>query len=109
MTLESDLTFEIAIVPGVYTCTAHKARFLTARRTGILVEPGQRVELPPVKLAAGDVNGDGAVEVGDASLVAANFGIAKATTADVNRDGAVNVFDLVLVSSNFGMRGVQPW
>lgn len=109
VTLESDLTFEIAAVPGVYTCIAHKPRFLDARRDGILVEPGQRVQLPRVKLTAGDVNGDGAVEVGDASLVAANFGSVAPIESDLNGDGVVNVLDLILVSGNFGIKGIQPW
>ncbi|MDE0042963.1 MAG: dockerin type I domain-containing protein, partial [Candidatus Poribacteria bacterium] len=44
-----------------------------------------------------DVNGDGAVNILDLTLVAQGFGTNK-TDADVNGDGVVNVFDLVFVA-----------
>ncbi|MDE0042284.1 MAG: leucine-rich repeat domain-containing protein [Candidatus Poribacteria bacterium] len=47
-----------------------------------------------------DVNGDGAVNILDLTLVAQEFGTNK-TDADVNGDGVVNVFDLIFVANQF--------
>jgi hypothetical protein len=60
-------------------------------------------------LTAGDANGDGAVDIADATLVAGNFGSADTGKADLNEDGLVNILDLVLVNANFGKQGIQDW
>ena len=53
-----------------------------------------------------DVNEDGAINIQDVILVAANLGSPIDRNAehnpDVNRDGAIDVLDLVRVSNNFG-------
>jgi hypothetical protein len=53
----------------------------------------------------GDANGDGAVNVSDLSLLAANYGTASGATwgmGDFTGDGAVNVSDLSLLAANYG-------
>jgi hypothetical protein len=53
----------------------------------------------------GDANGDGAVDVGDLGILAANYGkISGATWAmgDFNGDGAVDVGDLGILAANYG-------
>ena len=47
-----------------------------------------------------DVNGDGAVNILDLTIVAQGFG-ADSLKGDVNGDGVVNVFDLVFVANQF--------
>ena len=47
-----------------------------------------------------DVNGDGAVNILDLTLVAQAFG-KDGLQGDVNGDGVVNVFDLVFVANQF--------
>ncbi len=54
-----------------------------------------------VQPIAGDVNGDGQVDIFDLALVASAFGSSD-PDADLNKDGLVNIFDLVLVGLNFG-------
>jgi hypothetical protein len=54
---------------------------------------------------SGDANGDGAVNVSDLSLLAANYGVTSGATwamGDFTGDGAVNVSDLSLLAANYG-------
>lgn len=49
----------------------------------------------------GDVNGNGAIEVGDVLLVLSEFGCTSQCTADVDGDGQVTVSDILTLLSNF--------
>jgi hypothetical protein len=54
----------------------------------------------------GDANLDGAVNVSDLSLLAANYGVTIGATwamGDFNKDGAVSVSDLSLLAANYGV------
>jgi hypothetical protein len=60
-----------------------------------------------VNPGAGDLNGDGEVNIDDLFLVTSNFGKTTPdggfdTRADENSDGMVNIDDLTVVTSNFG-------
>lgn len=60
--------------------------------------------------AAGDLNGDGVVNISDLMIVTANFGRTSGdadldSRADANNDGAVNNSDLIIVISNFAREG----
>jgi hypothetical protein len=52
----------------------------------------------------GDANGDGAVDVGDLGILAANYGGTEKTWAegDFNGDGLVDVGDLGILAANYG-------
>lgn len=53
---------------------------------------------------AGDVNGDGIVNILDASVIAGNYlqAVPPNTGGDLNGDGVVNLSDLVIVGANYG-------
>ena len=55
-----------------------------------------------------DINGDGAVNIVDLTLVASNFGKSGENAADVNSDGVVNIVDLTLVAAAFGWTYSAP-
>ena len=65
--------------------------------------PNGTVVTPPTS-KPGDVNGDGAVNIKDATLVSLNWGKTGVTAAqgDLNGDGTVNIKDATLVSLNWG-------
>jgi hypothetical protein len=55
-------------------------------------------------LTPGDANGDGAVDVGDLGILAANYGASgkKWAQGDFNGDGLVDVGDLGILAANYG-------
>ena len=53
-------------------------------------------------VCTGDVNGDGAVTVGDLLAILAEFGCTEGCTTDVNEDGLVTVADLLELLSVYG-------
>lgn len=78
-----------------------------------LTEP---TTLEPVTLLAGDINGDDAIDVLDATAIGIAFGQQSASeppgpylATDLNRDGIVNVFDLILMAGNYGAEGEIAW
>ena len=59
---------------------------------------------PPPSLKPGDVNGDGAINIFDASILSAHWlqsGQSR-SNGDLNGDGVVNIFDAAIVSTNWG-------
>jgi hypothetical protein len=96
---------------GSYTVTASAAGYLS-NSTTVTVTSGQVVALPATTLKGGSVNGDNVIDIGDATLVAANFGLSVPpadSRADINGDGTVNVQDLAILGSNYGLTGNQGW
>jgi hypothetical protein len=56
-------------------------------------------------LMSGDANGDGAVDVGDLGILAANYGATSGASwgqGDFNGDGAVDVGDLGILAAHYG-------
>lgn len=51
---------------------------------------------------AGDVNGDGKIDMGDYNLVFENIGSSN-SKYDINKDGKVNVADLTYINENIGL------
>lgn len=59
-----------------------------------------------VELTPGDLNGDGAVNLNDLSILSSNWGREPATAAqgDLNGDGKINLNDLSILSSNWSKK-----
>jgi hypothetical protein len=54
----------------------------------------------------GDINGDGAVDLGDLGILLSNYGITQGALpeqGDLNGDGAVNLSDLGMLLANYGL------
>ncbi len=82
------------------TVTASHPGYLTARwpLTGAAA-PVRNLE--PTMLRAGDITGDGTVDILDIAYIGARFG-SDDPLADLNGDGVVDILDLVLAAGNFG-------
>jgi len=102
--------FQIVDVPaGIYTFRANADGYLEAVCENLAVV-APLTTLMPIELVAGDVNGDGVIDVIDAVAIGAAFGDpASNPAADLNDDGAVNVLDLILMSVNFGAEAPTVW
>jgi hypothetical protein len=111
VTTDSSGNFLLDLKTGTYTVVAQAVGYLSAS-TSINVTSGQTLVLPNVTLKGGSANGDNVVDISDATLVAANFGLTVPPAdprADVNDDGIVNVQDLAILGGNYGLSGDQPW
>jgi hypothetical protein len=94
---------------GYYTLSASAPGYLTAESSGpIKLTVGDEIELAPITLLGGDVNGDNLIDIRDLSYVAYHLG-GLDVQSDINGDGEVDILDLTLVSGNFGTAGPIPW
>ncbi len=91
-----------------YSVTVSQDRYLDvhlALDKVITLSNGQFI-LPDLYLYAGDVTNTNEVDIGDAALVGAQYGLTGAAISlegDANFDGRVNIQDLALVGGNFRM------
>ncbi len=98
----------IGVNKGTSTLNIHKA----SAKTETLEEYpliGSGVDIIVTNYLAGDVNGDGVVDIHDLTLFAAAFGTNKEDAnydarCDFNDDGKVDGIDLIILSYNFGER-----
>jgi hypothetical protein len=101
----------IELREGPYQVNADASRYLPSCTT-ITLTSGQTATLPNTKLKGGDANDDGSINIGDAALVAGNFGLIVPPAdvrADINNDTRVNIQDLAILGGNFGLSGCQTW
>jgi len=91
---------------GTYSLTASQPGFLSATCTGV-VHNNEPTVLAGVTLLAGDLDGDGLINVADATAIGLAIGGGPGAVADLNVDGEVNVLDLILLAVNFGQSAVD--
>ena len=108
VTTSSDGTYTVQNVPqGQHGIRAEKVGYLSAEGDLSIVGDSETKTLATVTLLAGDLNGDGTINLFDLVLISTTFG--KQDTAslrsDLNGDGTVNLFDLVLVGNNLYQSG----
>ncbi|MEW5957222.1 MAG: dockerin type I domain-containing protein [Chloroflexota bacterium] len=93
-----------------YTVTADSPGFLAATCTGVVHTTTALTTLADVTLLAGDIDGNGSIDITDAVAIGAVFGSADPQAADLNLDGVVDILDLILMAANFGQTSVaNPW
>jgi hypothetical protein len=69
---------------------------------------------PATRLAGGDANNDGLIDIGDLACIGGSFSEAPAPcgatgSSDINGDGEVNILDLVLAGGNYGLKSPGDW
>jgi len=92
------------IPPGRISFRARRPGFLGVEEIFEL-KPGEFADLGTLTLYAGDLNGDGRIDVRDLRDVASTLNTEvwpAGTGADLNGDGRVDIFDLVRVGRSFG-------
>lgn len=68
------------------------------------------LSLPPLRLLAGDVNADDAVDTADLEAIGAAFDASGSGLAtDLNGDGVVNLQDLALAAGNYGLTPAEAY
>ncbi len=101
--------FSFTDVPlGVYMLEASAPGHLTVNIVVSVDGGGQTVDVGVITLPAGDTDNSGMIDISDAGLIGANFGVSAPPApaeADLNMDATVDVRDLVLVGGNFGKIG----
>ena len=104
-TTQDDGGFRVQnIPPGLHDLSVQMPGYIQYRQSGLTLEPDQTLTLPEIALHAGDINGDGVVDLFDLVSISTRYGaqVPAGTPEDVNGDGQVTLLDLVLVSSNYG-------
>ena len=101
-TTQANGLYLLRVGPGAHTVVVQMIGYLDAETT-LVVGPGINA-LPPVRLLAGDLNGDGCVDSADVEIVSAAYG-ADLAQGDINADGVVDIADAALVAGNFGLCG----
>jgi hypothetical protein len=78
---------------------------LTVYRAADVTADGTVVNLNVDVLPMGDSDASGRIDLLDATLLGANYGVSGdlVPTADLNRDGVIDIRDLVLMGSSFGL------
>jgi hypothetical protein len=96
--------------PGSYMVKVVAPQHLAASQTATVAPSGQVVTLADLTLLAGDTDNNGVIDLADAGLIGANFGLdgSLVPLADLNRDNTINVGDLVIIGINFGLAWTPP-
>ncbi len=99
------------IPTGQHVIRAEKAGYLSAEGSVLIELPGQSRSLPVISLVAGDINGDGLIDLLDLVLVAAHVDDESQSDPlfDLTADGAVDSRDLALIGNNLGQTGPLPF
>lgn len=95
----------VDVPQGTYSLALSLPQALTLVYTVQVTADGQVIDLGTAYMPMGDVDANGTIDIQDAALIGANFGLDSALvpTANLNRDPSIDVRDLVLIGSNFGL------
>ena len=104
---EGNYTFN-NVALGDYLVEASATGHLPVARQITLDASGQSFVLDRLTLIAGDIDDSGSIDLADASLIGANFGLEGSLfpPGDLNTDNIINISDLVIIGANFGLNGV---
>jgi hypothetical protein len=108
VTTSSDGTYTVQdVLQGQHALRAEKPGYLGAEGDLSIVGAGETKTLATVTLLAGDLNGDGTVNLFDLVLISTTYGKQDTDSlrSDLNGDGTVDLFDLVLVGGNLHQSG----
>lgn len=99
-----------ALSSGETKLTLQSLQFKASTGWSVPVDPYEILLIVEEQVVAGDVNGDGQVNILDLVFVAQQLGksVPADSPADVNGDGVVNILDLVRVAQEFAGSPAAP-
>ncbi|NWF63799.1 MAG: peptidoglycan DD-metalloendopeptidase family protein [Chloroflexi bacterium] len=103
-----DGTFALQVNGGTYTIVASAQGFLNAQGFVPLTN-GLTATMQTVSLPAGDIDGNSVIDQFDALTIGMNYNGSFPAAADLNNDGAINVLDLELLAANYRLSGALIW
>jgi beta-lactamase superfamily II metal-dependent hydrolase len=108
----ADGAFTLVNAPlGAQTVEASRSGFLKVQAANVQLVSGQQAALAAITLPAGDIDGNGEINLFDLVTLAAAYGACPPADArlDLNGDGCANLLDLVLLAGNYNRRGPLAW
>jgi hypothetical protein len=98
------------LAPDTYEVYARMYGYLDSLQgSGVQVVAGQEcTDVGATKLLGGEIVEDNWIDIHDITYIAFRFRGAD-LSADINGDGAVNILDLTMAAANFGRTGPTPW
>lgn len=109
--------FVVPVAGGRASLPGGNYQTVVVRRAGYVSASGQNIgpgaQINQVTLLAGDITGDGAVNIFDITLMASNFNAPVGTNPvlermDFNNDRVMTIVDLALAAKNYGLVGPTP-
>ncbi|MGG4147138.1 S8 family serine peptidase [Paenibacillus algorifonticola] len=105
--VKADGSYTLLVPAGNYTVRVVAPGHVASAASVTVADEDTTHNVGP--LLAGDVNGDGKVDLADLQLVAKQFGKSRSTSwanaqasaADINRDNAIDLLDISFVLGNF--------
>ena len=105
----------VKVLPGGsnYQLDAAHGLYLGNRTTKNL-QALEAFSAPQTRLAGGDANNDGLIDIGDLACIGGSFGAAPVLcgttgSSDINGDGKIDILDLVLAGGNYGLTSPGGW
>ena len=95
-----------ALRDGDFTISLSSENYVQSCQSA-LVAGGGAVNLGTIELLAGDINGDGSIDIADFTFMAARYRSSQGDAdydakADLNNDAVINIQDLAILGSHFG-------
>ena len=106
-----DGKYEFDVEAGTYDVVIEKAGYLKYTLKNIEIAEGDKIDLGENQLIAGDINGDGEIEISD--LVGLNDNVGTTITDDdksqksiydLNEDGTIDKLDRNILKKNYGKK-----
>lgn len=103
-TANTDGTFSLTVPGGTYMVVASAPGHLRAQGS-ITITNGNTTTPLPIKLLAGDIDGNDVIDQFDALTIGINYNGSEPDAADLNNDGTINVLELEILSPNYRLSG----
>ena len=110
-TTSTDGIYELQLITGEYDIVVTKQSYLEYRLTNVTVETNETIPMEDINIYAGDINGDGQIELSDLTALTANTGEVTEENGkaiyDLNEDNIVDRLDRNILKANYNKKNVK--